>query len=704
MDTIQGAGKVRPQHFQKSWADALPWTITVFFSAALIFLVQPMYAKMATPLLGGAPSVWNVSLVCFQAALLGGYAYAHLLAHLRSIRLQVIIHGVLLCLAALALPLSISGMFGSPDSEHPILWLTATFLVSIAPPFAILSATAPLTQYWYSKSGQPDARDPYHLYSASNAGSLLGLLVYPIVMEPFTTLGTQTLLWSGGYGMVAFLLIACGLMVIFQEKADLAPASQEASLPKKVSWREKAYWLVLSAVPSGLLLGATSHISTDIASAPFLWAPPLIAYISTFIIVFARKPLINPKAAEKYLLLVIAAALLSLNLPIHTPIVALVGIALHVGALFMAALCLHGTLVARRPEVSGLTEFYLFMSLGGVLGAAFVALVAPVIFNDIYEYPLLLGLALLLTPRFSQTRHGSLFNRKSAPILALIVIAILAAAGFTTFRQSQSANITKRGFFGVVSTYMENTDRPIMYLRHGSTVHGAQLKDEVDRPTPITYYHEAGPIGQAFHLMSQRATHIGVVGLGAGSVACHAQPSQQFTYYEIDPLVVDIATNPDYFTYLSTCTPDADIHLGDARITLTSAPPQGYDLLLLDAFSSDAIPVHLLTREAMQLYLSRLSDNGVMVFHISNRYVDLVPVLARVGAAENAVMMWQSYSPSESEAAAYANLTKAMVFAKSEAALGPFLADERWKPIEADDKRPWTDDYSNLIGALIDKH
>ena len=684
---------------------ARPWVATVFFSAALIFLVQPMYAKMTTPLMGGAPAVWNVSLVCFQAALLGGYAYAHVLGRLKSLPLQVGIHGALLCLAALALPLSISGLFGAPDPEHPALWLTGTFLVSIAPPFAILSATAPLIQHWYARSGRHDAEDPYHLYSASNAGSLFGLIAYPLLMEPFSALSAQSLLWSGGYGLVALLLVTCGLIVIARHRQPATEAALPAPTHDSVSWKEKGYWLLLSAIPSGLLLATTSHISTDIASAPFLWAPPLIAYIATFIIVFAKTPLISPAVADKYLLFAVGAALLMLNVPIFNSQIVLVGLVVHIGALFMAALCLHGVLVSRRPAASGLTEFYLLMSLGGVLGSAFVALVAPQIFNDIHEYPLLLGAALLLSPRFLGKGIKLTLDRRTLAFAAVSLLAIgLVCAYVALTRSSHSDNmVTRRGFFGVVKVYSpEGQDLTLM--QHGNTIHGAQIRSQTDRPTPLAYYNAATPIGQAFTRLSGSATHIGVVGLGAGGVACHAQPGQSFTYYEIDPIVVDLATDTDHFTFLSSCTPDAPIILGDARITLGHAAPKQFDLLLLDAFSSDSIPVHLLTREAMQLYLSRLSDDGVLVFHISNRHIDLVPVLARIGAAEQAVMRHQFYMPTPEEAAQGVQPTNVMMFAKSETALSPFAEDARWQPVTADDQRPWTDDYSNLVGAMLETH
>ncbi len=361
---------------------AAPFVATVFLSAGSVFLVQPMFAKMATPRCSAGRRPWNVSLVCFQAALLAGYAYAHLLARVKNVRVQVGTHALFLMLASFCLPLSVSGLFGMPDTTRPALWLIGTFAISIAPPFAVISATAPLIQSWYARSGRSDAADPYHLYAASNAGSLIGLAAYPLLMEPFTRLGMQTEIWSLGYFALAALLISCGLLTA-------AGSAQAATLPAQAHtaagngatiWKQRLTWLALSAVPSALLVGVTTHISTDVASAPFLWAPPLMAYIGTFIIVFSTRPLISPCGGTEYMpsLRRIGAALLvankgALNTLSCWPL-------LHLAGLFMVALALHGEMAARRPDASRLTEFYLIMSAGGVLGSAFSGLLAPVIF------------------------------------------------------------------------------------------------------------------------------------------------------------------------------------------------------------------------------------------------------------------------------------------------------------------------------------
>ncbi|WP_321490612.1 fused MFS/spermidine synthase [uncultured Hyphomonas sp.] len=729
-------------------AGAAPFVATVFLSAGLVFLVQPMFAKMATPLLGGAPSVWNVSLVCFQAALLAGYAYAHLLARLPNVKVQVGLHALLLLLASFCLPLSINGLFGAPDTTRPALWLIGTFAISIAPPFAAISATAPLVQSWYARSGRPDAADPYHLYAASNAGSLIGLAAYPLLMEPFTRLGTQSGIWSLGYLTLAVLLVACGLLTAGHNAPAAGGHADAAISQPPVSsvdvWKERMTWLALSAVPSALLVGVTAHISTDVASAPFLWAPPLMAYIGTFIIVFSVRPLISHQTALIYTPYAIAMATL---LIIGSGVVQLgliARLATHILTLFLVALALHGELAARRPDASRLTEFYLLMSLGGVIGAAFASLLAPVIFNGVYEYPVLLCAALLLLPSPESWCNAWQRSRillgviAGVAILALALPAMgaalprgaiffgatlcIAAATFFHARRLVPAGATaaafllggsgqadqvvasERGFFGLVRA-IETDDGRVRIMAHGTTNHGSQRLNATGRPEPQTYYHAKAPIGQVFSEVAPDFGHVGVVGLGVGSVACYRQPSQTYTFFEIDPVVVHMAQDPSLFTFLTDCAPDERIVLGDARITLGNEPAGGFDLLLLDAFSSDAIPAHLLTREAMALYLSRLSDEGIILFHISNRHMNLAPVVARTGAAEGASMLQQIFVHNPDDPAeAGANSSFVVMLARTPKALDRFRADPRWAALETDGQRPWTDDYSNIVGTLYETH
>ncbi len=723
---------------------ASPYVATVFLSAALVFMVQPMFAKMATPLLGGSPNVWNVSLVCFQAALLLGYAYAHTLNHfVKSVRTQVLIHGGFLLAAAFVLPFQLSGALGEPDSTQPTLWLIGVFTLSIAPPFAVISATAPLIQSWYSHSGRADAHDPYHLYGASNIGSLLGLAAYPLLLEPLFPLAMQGQAWTLGYGILAILLVASGWLAAQGPGRGQAVIASETlvrtatDMPARAVWKQRLWWITLAFIPSSLLVGVTTHIATDVASAPFLWAPPLMLYIGTFIIVFAKRPPISLTSSVRYLPLAVGAAVLALPSVSGVPL--MLSFVLHLGVLFMAALVCHGLLAEDRPEASRLTEFYLLMSLGGVLGGAFNALLVPQIFNSVTEYPIMLIAVLLVRPEARWMGTGRTRVWATAAVVALVaaivmrlvqgedqatltyrVLLALAVLGVVLGRECRAApaiaaacawgvglaanpvtgGISERGFFGMVKVIDRGEHRVMM---HGTTLHGAQYLSGEDRLRPTTYYAPEAPIGQVFSA-HQAPGRVGVIGLGTGSVACYAREGQDYTYFEIDPLVAKFASDPAYFTYLSECTPNPDIVLGDGRLTLAAQPEGDFELLLIDAFSSDAVPAHLLTRQAIDLYLSRLTENGILVMHVSNNHMKLESVVARIADDLGVPARYQFFGTSAETADNYrAQASQVVVLAKSDAALARIDNDPRWSVLTGDGKRPWTDDYSNIIGAIWEK-
>ncbi len=734
----------RETRYSVSQLGASPYIAAVFLSAALVFLVQPMFAKMATPLLGGAPNVWNVSLVCFQAALLLGYAYAHILNHfVRSLRTQIGTHAVLLGGAALVLPFQLSGALGDPDPTQPTFWLIGVFALSIAPPFAVIAATAPLIQSWYSRSGRADAHDPYHLYGASNIGSLIGLLAYPLILEPFLPVAAQTLSWSLGYGLLAILLVGSGL-VAFASGGGRPPAISEdvlehASTAKRPVWQQRLWWLACAFVPSSLLVGVTTHISTDVASVPFLWALPLILYISSFIIVFSKSPLMTLAQTNRLLPITVATAALALSSVFQLPL--LVSLGLHLLTLFLAALLGHGAMAADRPPAKRLTEFYLIMSLGGVLGGAFNALLVPVLFNSVIEYPLMLIAILALRPglrwmgqgrtrvwslvaciafaaaallhAFAGTADSTVMTYRILSLTALFaivlssncrmgpVIAAISAFGISALANPHGTGVSDRSFFGVVKVLELGEFR---VLKHGTTQHGAQYIAPDKARIPTTYYAEPTPIGQVFS-QYQGSGHVGIVGLGTGSVACYAQPDQTYVYYEIDPLVAQLAKDPEHFSYLSNCTPDAPIILGDGRLNLIAEPEGHFDLLLIDAFSSDSVPAHLLTVQAVNLYLSRLSEDGVLVMHISNRHMDLSQIVARVADQLNTPILYQFYIPPAGSDQVFAqSASQVVVLARNERALETLRADPRWSALTSDGKRAWTDDYSNVVGAILAKH
>ena len=743
MSTVMSARAGKLNTWRTRLGDS-PYVVTVFLSAGLVFLVQPMFAKMATPLLGGSPNVWNVSLVCFQAALLLGYGYAHAMTHfVRSVRMQVMIHGALLVLAGLVLPFHLTGLLGDPNPTQPTAWLIGVFALSIAPPFAVISATAPLIQAWYARSGRHDAHDPYHLYGASNIGSLLGLAAYPLVLEPLLPLAAQGQAWTAGYGLLALLLVLSGLLAAGSHgtpvgEAVATPAETKASTRPASIWRQRLWWVTLAFIPSSMLVGVTTHIATDVASAPFLWAPPLMLYITSFIIVFAKSPPISLAGSVRYLPLAVAAAVLALPSVSGVPL--MLSFFLHLAVLFVAALVCHGLMAADRPDASRLTEFYLLMSLGGVLGGAFNALLVPLIFNSVLEYPLMLVAVLLVRPEARWMGRGRTRVWATAAVIALLgaiilrlvqgsetdlflpyrLLLALAVLGVVLGRECRATpaiaaacawgvglaanpvtgGVSERGFFGVVKVVDRGAHRVMM---HGTTLHGAQYISGPDRLRPTTYYAPEAPIGQVFGA-HEAPGRVGVIGLGAGSVACYARDGQAYTYFEIDPLVARFASDPDYFSYLSECTPDAQIVLGDGRLTLASEPEGAFNLLLIDAFSSDSVPAHLLTREAVQLYLSRLSEGGLLVMHVSNNHMKLESVVARIADDLGVPARYQFYVNDKSKTEMFrAQSSQVIVLAHNVDALKTLDADPRWGALSGDGKRPWSDDYSNVVGAIWDK-
>ncbi len=721
---------------------ASPYLATAFLSAALVFLVQPMFAKMATPLLGGAPNVWNVSLVCFQAALLLGYAYAHLLNHfVSSLRRQIAIHAGLLLLAALVLPFQLSTALGDPDPLRPTFWLIGVFAISIAPPFAVISATAPLIQSWYSRSGREDAHDPYHLYSASNIGSVIGLVAYPVLLEPFLPVAAQTLTWTAGYAVLAILLISSGIIAyrtgsgaIIEVETDTAQT--DLAGPEQ-RWKQRLWWLTCAFIPSSLLVGVTTHIATDVASVPFLWALPLALYIGTFIIVFAKTPIIRLETSNRLLPFIIALAFF--GLPSIIALSLALSLTFSLLALFIAAMVGHGILAADRPAASRLTEFYLLMSLGGVLGGAFNALAVPILFDSVIEYPLMLMAILLVRPGLRWMGQGRTRVWALAALIALLGAILLRAYGgtepFLAYRALllfsiaaiiMSANsrlgpviaaacawgiglianpflggVSERSFFGVVKIIEQGNHRVMM---HGTTAHGALYIDGPEVLRPTTYYAPETPIGEVFTANKQPG-RVGVLGLGTGSVACYAQPDQTYVYYEIDPLVAKFASNDRYFTYLSECTPEAEIVLGDGRLSLQAETPNSFNLLLIDAFSSASVPAHLLTREAVEIYLSRLTDEGVLVMHVSNDHMNVKALVARIADDLGVPARYKVFVASDTQDSIFQALSsQVVVIARSEAAFSAFNIGEDWVKLTSDGKRPWTDDYSNVIGAIIEKY
>ncbi len=714
------------------------FVVTVFISAALVFLVEPMVAKLVLPLLGGSPAVWNTCLAFFQIALLVGYLYAHLLQRLRSVRTQAFVHLGVLLAAALVLPLEVSGLLGDPDTSRPILWLLGTLALSLGAPFAVLSATAPLIQAWRARLAAPDdTREPYALYAASNLGSLLALIAYPVIVEPSLTLNTQRLTWSVGYGVFALAIASLAFLAI--RGAGRAPPTPVADAPP-VRWLDRLAWIALAAAPSSLMMGTTSYLSTDVASAPFLWVAPLALYLLTFIIAFQTKPLIGRNTA--LLLQGAAAAACAYLLPFETNDIVLL-MAVHLAAFFFTALICHQALVERRPPASQLTEFYLWMSVGGVVGGAFSAFLAPVIFNTVVEYPLVLVLAALarpIGPRTLPLWRWLLFVVAIATAIAgailvsflgpgLVVKSLLAVTMIAAFVLRANSFVfvgllamllaassivgdrvevlhTWRSFFGVARQSrvdVPNFANGIMMLSHGSTLHGAQAPAGPYGCKPLLYYDEQTPIGEVFvkTKAARPMISIGAVGLGTGTVSTFVRPTDKLTFFEIDPMIVKIASDPKHFSYISECADGPiDFVLGDARLTVTRQPNDQFDILLIDAFSSDAIPAHLLTVEAVKTYLSKIKPDGIVILHLSNRNLNLRDPAEAVAIAAGGHALFQHYESDPQKPFMWESSEDVLIIARNEAALAPYVSDPSWRRATAT-VRPWTDDYTNLVGALI---
>jgi hypothetical protein len=719
------------------------FAVALFLSALLLFLVQPMFTKMVLPRLGGAPTVWSVAMVFFQAALLAGYAYAHLLVRRLPLGRGALVHLGVLAAAALTLPIGISDGFGTPPTSGIALWLIGLFAISIGLPFAALSASAPLLQSWFAASGHPQAGNPYVLYAASNLGSFAALIAYPIAIEPMLPLKDQTQLWSAGFAVLAVLIAAVSLFVARRPSIVVTDAAAEPA-----SMHDRLAWMALAAIPAGLVIAVTSYISTDVAAAPFLWVVPLAIYLLTFVAVFRERAWISPDIVV--LLVPILVAPLSVGLlGVGDRVFWLATIGFNLAAFLLLALLCHGALYRRRPAPALLTEFYLWVSLGGVLGGIFAALLAPYIFNRIYEYPILLLAALLALPGMFAGGWRR-FAAEAAPILAVAVLAVatqfvfnisLPAAATLPFRvalvvlaalmllqRHRPARFfalaalafvvtglwqpgfnrveAMRSFFGVHQV-VETADNSHRLLNHGTTLHGAvRIGGAASAPEPLTYYYFGGPISDSIEAVRgahEKLDRIAVVGLGTGSLACHRRGQEDWTFFEIDPDVVRIARDPRFFSFISSCAPGIPVVLGDARLTL-AASAKRYDLIVLDAFSSDAIPVHLLTREALAGYLARLAPGGAVILHISNRHMELARVVAAVAAAEGLVTYVKQDDRPRSVPDDYKTNALVAAVARRDADLGDLPTRPGWRKIEPDPAvAAWTDDYSDIFGAILRK-
>jgi hypothetical protein len=736
------------------WPRRLPllFAAALFTSAALLFLVQPLAARLVLPLLGGTPAVWTTCMLFFQATLLLGYLYAHATPAWLGERKQAAVHLAVLLLPWLVLPLALPAHWPAPDPQMPVPWLLGVLLVTVGLPFFAVATTGPLLQRWFAATGHPAGRDPYYLYAASNLGSLLGLLAYPLLLEPLLPLGEQGWAWAAWYAAFLVLCGACAWALWRSPapaEAKVNPGRAAVPPAPPPGWPRRLRWLLLAFVPSSMLLSVTLHLSTDVAAIPLLWVVPLALYLLTFVLAFARRPLVPAATAARWLPLVALVAVLVLLSEATEPAALL--IPLHLAVLGAVGLFCHTSLAEDRPPAARLTEFYLWLSVGGALGGVFNALVAPHVFRGVAEYPIVLVLACALRPASAdadakgkkrpwwpdvvlplalgaataglvlavqalhllppgQASVAAMFAVPAVfcytflarPLRFALGLAALLLAGGLYQGVYGTAEFRARSFFGVHRVTIDPT-HTFRMLIHGNTVHGQQFLDPARHGEPLNYYHRTGPVGRLIHALNEsgRLRRVGVVGLGAGALCCYAQKGQEWTFYEIDPVVMRIAQDPEHFTYWSDCAVRPELVTGDARLTLAQSP-QRYDLLVIDAFSSDAIPVHLLTREALKVYGDHLADGGVLAFNVSNRYLDLVPVLGDLAADHDPPLTCLACDDRDVTAEERRDGKSPSQWVMMTRGGREVTAGLRgWIPVPPRrGRRVWTDDYFNLLGAF----
>jgi SAM-dependent methyltransferase len=743
----------------------LLFAFSLFISSTLMFWIEPMFAKMILPMLGGTPSVWNMCIVFYQITLLAGYVYAYLITKWLEVRHQAICHFGLLLSVFIVLPIATPDSLTPHIAANPILWLFILLLASVGLPFFVISTTAPILQKWFTMTGHSLAKDPYFLYSASNLGSMVALFGYLFFLEPFLPLAVQSKAWGAGYTLLVVLISGCVMMVVRssqtgREDSNFRPKhAMRAELPAAEKSREptvgqRIRWVVLAFAPSSLLLGVTNYISIDIVQIPLLWIIPLAIYLITFILVFAQKAILSHRLMAWLQPFFLIPLMIPYYWGFNTN--SILGIPLHLLLFFITSMVCHGELANSRPSTAHLTDFYVWLSIGGVLGGLFNTLIAPMIFNTLAEYPLVIALACLLRPPLNSDMHKPyerwldlcmplafgiilvvpklkiaqtfmsedcnpssvvftiiilvscfvgmfLYSFRNRPIrFGLGMGAIMLSSLLWTTGQGQVL-YSERNFFGILKVLRNSGDYHFLY--HGTTLHGAQSLNPARSHEPLTYFHRTGPLGQVFEVFFTKTEkrRVAIVGLGTGTIACYGRPGQHFTFFEIDPAVERIARDRRYFTFLNDCSANIDVVIGDARLSLARLTDPQYDLFILDAFSSDSIPVHLVTKEALKLYLSRLADGGILAFHISNRYLDLRPVLGKLAQDSNLTCLIREdteFGVTERKMQKAASIW--VVMSRRSSDLGGLISDHRWKPLQGrKGAKLWTDDFSNIPSVFM---
>lgn len=721
---------------------AAVFCLTVFLSATLLFVLEPITGKVLLPTFGGSPAVWNTCLAFYQTVLLAAYSYAHWLTRISSARIQVLVHLAVVMLPWLVLPLYTQAD-ATPPGRNPLWPLIARLASTAGLPLFVVASTSPLVGQWFANFRPRAAADPYSLYVASNAGSMLGLLSYPFFLEPKLSLTEQARQWSTGYAVFLLLLATCFVAVWrARPRVHLNDAAGNAAA-EKPTFGSKIRWVALAFIPSSLLLGVTAYLSTDVSPVPFVWVVPLALYLLSFMLAFSRLPAWAPRlfaALLAGLVLVQIYQAFPAPGPNWQPMwrVAL----LHLVSFFCAAMVCHGELARRRPDPTYLTSYYFWLSLGGVLGGCFNALLAPLLFKSLIEYPLALSAACMFSPfvawRLPRRRRwldpalaaaitlaaGALLYMNTPseyrwPFLLCAALGAIVAARPVAFGlvaaalfvlaghyddAVQCVVLRERDFYGALKVYTD-TRQEYYYLAHGRVLHGVQRRsdDPAVRDMPLGYFCPTSPIGQVFSTtpVLKSRPPVAVVGLGAGTLAQYGQAGQEFVFYEIDPAVEPVARDDRYFTYLRDSKANCRVVLGDARLSLHSAPDGHYGLIVIDAFSGDAIPIHLLTYEAMQLYRRKLAPHGVIALHLSNSFLDLSAVFANLADASSLVAFYNYDSGTPQERANGKLVSQWGIVAGAESDFGQIVRDDNWhRWLRSRKVSLWTDQYTSLWPIL----
>ena len=760
---------------------ALIFSFTLLISSFLLFLVQPMIGRMILPSLGGTPAVWNGCVLFFQAILLAGYAWAHYGPPRLGVRNHLIAHLTLLTLVCFLLPMQLVDDWAVPTDSNPIGWLIGQLTFCVGLPFFVISSSAPLLQRWFGLSSGDDDSEPWFLYAVSNVGSLAALLSYPFLVERYMGLTDQGWFWTGGFMLLAAMFIVCGFFTLSNSKRSNLIRTNAKAKSNPIPWKKRLHYIILAAIPSSLMLGVTTIVSTEVGSFPLMWSIPLALYLLTFVFVFSKR---NP-VSHQLLIFILPGMLLLM------PLISLIDpgsnprmmIGIHFSIFFVVAMVCHGELNRLKPSVEQLTEFYLMMSIGGVVGGAVNSLVAPNVFSSILEYPLMLIAACLVLPARKMLAGGSekgkgstttkdwfqeyigfrpllvaaslgfswvLFELVELPtgiriaigfgIPAVICLSMIEspkkfAIGYAVLAlacpllmEIRDVVTRERGFFGVNEIALDDKGKFIM-LVNGRTLHGMQRLDQNENPEPLTYFHVEGPVGDVFRLHGDHCSRVAVVGLGVGSLAAYANENQDFDFYEIDPVVCRFASDKRYFSYLSSakeCGANVNLILGDARIQLDllrgrmvgdqqpvtrsafhpasyrKNKPQKYQLMVMDAFGSDAVPLHLLTEEAIQLYLDLLEEDGLLVLHVSSKFINFTPIGA--GIAEKFVLaaaMRVDIPDKKTVDETGRTPSFYLVMSRDSKVIETFYeSGSDWRPIDSQRKLYWTDEHTNVLDVI----